>query len=50
MDNQLYVDCKPIVFKGTDIAVQELNALQSFNNKIYGIGSKDNCLYYTVYE
>lgn len=50
MDNQLYVDCKPIVFKGTDITVQELNALQSFNNKIYGIGSKDNCLYYTVYE
>lgn len=50
MDNQLYVDCKPIMFEGTDITIQELNALQSFNNKIYGIGSKDNCLYYTVYE
>ena len=50
MDNQLYVDCKPIMFEGTDITIQELNGLKSFNNKIYGIGSKDNCLYYTVYE
>lgn len=51
MDNQLYVDCKPVVFEGQDApAIQELNGLKSYNNKVYGIGSKDNRLYYTVYE
>ena len=50
MDNQLYVDCKPIVLKNSDYPVQELNMLHAYNDKVYGIGSKDNCLYYTIYE
>jgi len=49
-DNQLNVDCRPVLFKGTDIQIQELNMLQVYNNKVFGIGSKDNCLYYSVYE
>lgn len=50
MDNQLYVDCKPIVLKNSDYPIQELNMLHAYNDKVYGIGSKDNCLYYTIYE
>jgi hypothetical protein len=49
-DNQLNVDCRPVLFKGTDIQIQELNMLQVYNNKVFGIGSKDSCLYYSVYE
>ena len=50
MDNQLYVDCKPIVLKNSDYPIQELNMLHAYNDKVYGIGSKDSCLYYTIYE
>lgn len=49
-DNQLNIDCKPVVFKNSEYPIQELNMLHSFNNKIYGIGSKDKCFYYTIYE
>ena len=49
-NNQLNIDGKPIVFKNSEYPIQELNMLTYFNNKVFGIGSKDKCLYYSVYE